>query len=199
MKLREIIVNAKNEDEAIAIAKPKLGIQEDYLMADKISEGQYKVFVNVSLNLVGKRFLTTYFENLEIDVQMEIRVNDKKKEINFNLSTNNNAIVIGREGKNLQALQLLLRLLLEQFIDGDARITLDVCGYSEYRNKKIELLALKTAKQVLLTKSDFKLVPMNSYDRRLVHSKLANYNKHIKTESDGVKDQRAVTIKYINE
>lgn len=199
MKLREIVIKAQSEEDALAIGARKLGIQDDCLMSEKISDNEYRVFANVSLNLVGKRYLTNYFDNLGFDVQMEIRVNDKLNQIIFNLSTSNNSLVIGKDGKNLQALQLLLRLVLEQFVDGECHINLDVCGYSEYRNKKVELLAINTAKKVLLTKTDIKLLPMSSYDRRIVHAKLADYNKHIKTESEGEKDKRAVKVKYIND
>ena len=73
---------------------------------------------------------------------------------------------------------------------------LDVSEYKLKHKNKIERLAKNIAKDVVKTKTDVKLDSMNSYERRVVHTILSDYN-NIKTESVGEEPNRAVIVKYI--
>ena len=57
--------------------------------------------------------------------------------------------------------------------------------------------AKKIAREVSKTKVDAKLDPMNSYERRLVHTAISDF-KHIDTESEGEEPNRCVVIKYVD-
>ena len=76
------------------------------------------------------------------------------------------------------------------------KINLDIAGYKSKREKNIMYEAKKIAREVSKTKIDAKLDPMNSYERRLVHTAISDF-KHIDTESEGEEPNRCVVIKYV--
>ena len=195
MELKEVIIDAKDIDEATKIAIKKLDMSEEYFLVEELGDNKFKAFANVSLNLNGKRYLESIFKNLGLDLKMEIR-NISEDHIIFNIDTNENALIIGKDGKNLNAIQQMLRLYLLQFCKEPIIISLDVAGYTESKMHILEKMAIKTAKEVVRTKTDIKLDPMNSFERRIIHAKLMGF-KNIKTESEGFGKDRALVIKYI--
>ena len=77
-------------------------------------------------------------------------------------------------------------------------ILADILIYYKAKNqKRLERLAKKVAREVSRTKVDAKLDPMNSYERRIIHTVLGEY-KHVTTESIGEEPKRCVVIKYKN-
>ena len=66
--------------------------------------------------------------------------------------------------------------------------------YKENRKKRLEKMAKYTAKDVAKTKTEAHLEPMNSYERRIIHSILSN-NKYVYTESVGEEPNRCVVVK----
>ena len=74
------------------------------------------------------------------------------------------------------------------------KIVLDVENYKEKRIANLERLAIKMAKEVRQTKNDVILEDMNSYERRIIHNKLANF-KGVSTVSEGEEPHRHIVIK----
>lgn len=119
--------------------------------------------------------------------------------LNFYIDTHKNALIIGRDGKNLAAFTTLLKLAIEvNFPSNEVHLTIDAGGYLEYRINDLKRIALDAARNVLQKRKDFKLKPMNSYERRIIHEKLANY-EGLKTESVGFGANRAIVVKYVGE
>ena len=70
----------------------------------------------------------------------------------------------------------------------------NINSYKEKREKSLEYLAKKIAREVAATKVEAKLDSMNSYERRIIHNALTN-NKQVYTESEGEEPNRYVVIK----
>ena len=104
-------------------------------------------------------------------------------------------MIIGREGKTLQAIQTLTSQVVNQYTKNHLKVLVDINGYKQQQNQKLEYFARKIAKEVTQTKIDVKLDAMNAYDRRLIHQTLSDW-KHIKTVSEGVDPDRYIVIKY---
>ena len=102
--------------------------------------------------------------------------------------------VIGKNGRTIAALQTIIRQIISSEIDEKISIVLDVENYKEKRVKNIEYLAKKTAREVAKTKVEATMDSMNSYERRIVHSVLAD-DKYVYTESTGEEPNRCVVIK----
>lgn len=139
-----------------------------------------------------KETLTEILKNMQIEAKYEIRRRDKA--INIKIFSNNNAILIGKNGRTISALQTIIRQIVLNEVDTKISIVLDVENYKEKRVKNIEYLAKKTAREVAKTKIDATLNSMNSYERRIVHSILAD-DKYVYTESIGEEPNRCVVIK----
>ena len=131
-----------------------------------------------------------------IETNFEVRRRDKT--ISIKLFSNNNAILIGKNGRTIGALQTIIRQIVSNQINEKLSILLDVENYKEKKEKNIEYLAKKTAREVAKTKVEVTMDSMNSYERRIVHSVLAD-DKYVYTESIGEEPNRCVVIKLKEE
>lgn len=104
--------------------------------------------------------------------------------------------LIGRNGDNLKALQQLARAIVSKKIIDSPRLTIDVNNYQQERLETLKSAAQSLAKEVVRQGSARYLPPMNAYERRVVHSALAEV-EGIKTESEGLGEDRRIVIKPI--
>ena len=192
----------KTKEEALEKCLCDLNIEEQDLFI-KYEEQEGKIFKSkkVILQVLKKSDVIEYIKNyisdiaygLNIEIKSEIKENDGI--INITLVSDNNAILIGKDGKTVNSLQLLLKQSLISQTGMNLKINLDA---SNYKSKKISNLKYQInniAKEVLNTKVEVKIDPMNSYERRIVHTVIAEY-ENLETESIGEEPDRYVIIKY---
>lgn len=155
------------------------------IKAVKIEEVQdfVKTFLEELLRKMG---LTATLESQIINNQIQIKISSDK-----------NSIVIGKGGQTLEALQNICRQAVSAQIQMLPYLMLDVEDYKTNKNTNIEKLALKVAKEVKETGISAALDNMNSYERRLVHSILMDFDG-VATESEGIEPNRHVIIKKVN-
>ncbi len=203
--LKRIEFEAKNDQEALKIASEKLGIQKDKIAIritrDKrgiFSSGTalYEATPNISLALEGKTYMEGILQALDVEFQMELKTLNEGNELYYAIQSNQNALLIGREGKTLFALQNLLRQHLYAFTQSQTLVQLDIANYHENHRKQLEILATRTAKEVAKTGFQVKLDPMSAYDRRIIHAKLSDW-RDVTTQSEGEGETRALIIKPI--
>ena len=111
--------------------------------------------------------------------------------------SDNNAILIGKRGQTLEALQNICRQVIASKTQLLPYLILDVEDYKQNQNKNIEKIALKVAQEVKDTGIPAVLDNMNSYERRIVHNVLLNFDG-VATESEGIEPNRHVVIKKMN-
>lgn len=143
-----------------------------------------------------KETISEILKLMGIETNFEVRRRDKA--ISIKLFSNNNAILIGKNGRTIGALQTIIRQIVSNQINEKLSILLDVENYKEKKEKNIEYLAKKTAREVAKTKVEVTMDSMNSYERRIVHSVLAD-DKYVYTESIGEEPNRCVVIKLKEE
>lgn len=119
-----------------------------------------------------------------------------KDEVIFaNFQVEDPALLIGRGGEGIEALEHVLRLLLYADLqEAGTNVVADVAGY---RNKKGEYIAenaREKAYSVLSTGIAETLPPMSAFERRIVHLTCANI-ADVETESEGERQDRRVVIK----
>jgi spoIIIJ-associated protein len=131
---------------------------------------------------------------IEITTKSEIRGDI----IHITLDSSRNPILIGKNGKTLQALNELTRLATSSKYRKRYRILLDVNDYKDAKYDKVVAIARRIAREVSKTKQDVTLDPMPADERRLVHNALTGM-PNIKTESVGQGHRRAIVIRYIEE
>lgn len=111
----------------------------------------------------------------------------------LNITGDDLGVIIGRRGETLDALQYLTILAGNRGEDNYCRISIDCCGYREKRKEALQALAAKTAKKVLKTGRRITLEPMNPYERRIIHSKVAEF-EGVSSRSTGEEPFRRVTV-----
>jgi len=149
--------------------------------------------VNVDAAEQGYNALVTIFENMQIEAQIEMRRREEN-EIVYTVNTSENPLLIGKNGKTLENLQFYIRNLVNIYSEERLIVLVDVGGYKANRKKQLEILATKTAKTVAKTRVEAKLQPMNAYERRIIHTKLAEW-RDVSTISEGEGQQRHLVIK----
>jgi spoIIIJ-associated protein len=111
------------------------------------------------------------------------------------IESEHSGILIGKKGKNLDAIQLLVNLYAGKLMEDPKRIIIDVEKYRERRESNLVKLALRTAEQVRRTKRSKLLEPMNPFERRIIHTAL-NDMEDIATKSDGEGLLKQVRVIY---
>jgi len=139
-----------------------------------------------------KTIITEITKQMNISTQIEIR--EKDDVINVLLMSDNNQILIGKNGKNLDALQTIVRQAISNITDMSIRIIVDISNYKDKKVKNLEYTIKKVAREVLNSGIEAKLDAMNSYERRIVHTVVSDFND-LETESEGDEPNRYVIIK----
>lgn len=194
---------AKTKEEALENILKKTNLtQDDFFLKSEFVEGKLfkssKYIVSALKKEAVKNFITEYIKNLSkllnLDITSEILNNNES--FNVTLVSDNNAILIGKEGKNLNAIQTILRQAIKTEAGINLKISVDVGNYKLKKMKNIEIEVRKIAEEMEKSHLDVSLDPMNSYERRLVHNIINEYS-NLTTESFGEGKDRHVVIKYI--
>lgn len=194
---------AKSEDGLLDKALNELGLKEEDVIT-KFYEEKGGLFSGKKYTLevikisdvaeVGKEIIRELLSSLGINSNIETKV--RNGQIKYQLHSQNNSVLIGKNGHILDSIQTYVRQAVLNTLDLYVNITVDVEGYKEKQNYFLEKRVKKIARDVTLSKVDVKLDPMNSYERKVVHSALQGF-KYIKTESEGEEPNRCVVIKYV--
>ncbi len=141
-------------------------------------------------------FIRDYLKNLIEHMGLTANIEVKKREdsVIFTIYADNNAILIGKNGRTLESLTTIVKQTVHKEIGTYFNMTIDIGEYKVQQQKRLESLAKRVAREVGKTKIEAKLDPMNSYERRIIHTLLAD-NKKVKTESEGQEPNRYVVIK----
>lgn len=192
------------EDKTLNDAKEKalkeLNINEENLiiLSEKENKGLLKKSYVLEVSTIDdvilfiKKALNEILKLMSIESNLEVRRRDNK--IDIKIFSNNNSILIGKNGRNMKALQTIIRQIVKNYVPIKLMITIDVENYNDKRVRNLEYLAKNIAKEVANTKVETKLDNMNSFERRVIHNILSN-NKYVYTISEGEEPNRHVIIK----
>lgn len=140
-----------------------------------------------------KEFINNLSSAMNIKINTEIRYKDDCYYVM--LISESNSILIGKDGRTINSIQLLLHQSLNIATGFNIRINVDAAGYKVNKEKRLEQEIKRISKEVLSTKIEVKLDPMNSYDRRIVHNIVGEF-KNLESESFGEDPLRYVIISY---
>ena len=128
------------------------------------------------------RFIDGVIEHMGYESKTTVS-SRKGRKVNLEIASDSSNIIIGRKGKNLDAIQVLANVYAGK-IDTERKIIVDSEGYRVRHEEQIIKSAYRTAMQVRKTGRSRLLEPMNPYERRLVHTAL-NDVTGIETKSEG--------------
>ena len=192
---------AKTKDAALETALYELKTEEKNIIykTEEIKTGlfgkktQIEVIKREDIIEFIKNTLKNITKLMGIDINIEVK--ERQENTNIVIFSEQNSLLIGKQGKNLEALSLILKQILKQEIDLPFKFNLDAGEYKLKREKDLIRLAKRLGKEVQKTKEPIKMDSMNSYERRIVHNALNNW-KNITTESEGEEPNRCVVLKY---
>ncbi|MCR4952567.1 MAG: protein jag [Treponema sp.] len=159
------------------------------LVADPLPQGEFEE------KLI--EFITSVVEKMGYDIKVQVTFREEKK-LGIKLESSHSSILIGRKGKNLDALQLLANIYAGRLGHEEVRIILDTENYRIRREETLVRLAYTTADKVRSTRHSILLEPMNPFERRLIHTTLNDIpDVETKSEGDGLYKQVRVIYKGV--
>jgi len=212
MKVLEI--EGKTVDDATKKAMQKIGVQSvSDMNIEVVDHGKSGIFgfgvskpalIRVyysenTINIGGlvKETLEEIMAKMDLDVKIkDLKESELKVYIELD-GKGNSGLIIGRKGKTLESLQLILNLIINQKTGSEKKIILDIEDYREKREKALRKMSKNIAAKVIKTGLPWVLEPMNPFERRLVHLTLQN-DTRVTTKSEGQGIYRKIKIMPAN-
>ncbi len=182
-------IRVHTEDSAVASSEHHAPAVKAAKVADPLPQGEFEE------KLI--EFITEVISKMGYDAKVDVMFREDRK-IGLKLDSKSSSILIGRKGKNLDALQLLLNVYAGHLGHEDVRVILDTENYRIRREESLVRLAYTTADKVRSTRNSTLLEPMNPFERRLIHTTLNDIpDIETKSEGDGLYKQVRVIYKGI--
>ena len=141
-----LMYEGKNREDLINKITEELNCNENELVIlEQFTEGKLFKSQKYNLSVITKaeikKQLKNFFNELSklMNVTIESEINITEDNIyNINLVTSNNSILIGKEGKTLDAIQCLLRQISQNDLQNKIKINVDISNYKYEQTKKLE-------------------------------------------------------------
>ncbi|AWE09183.1 protein jag [Lysinibacillus sp. 2017] len=179
--MEALVVEAVFVDEPILTNEDQPIHQEQLTQVDPIEE--------------AKLYLTSIALEMGI-TDLVIDHTTDGKNVAFKLSSEKAALLIGKRGYTLNALQQLTQLMLNKTAKSFMILQMDVEDYRERRQIALEQLAARMADKAIRTRKTVTFEPMASYERKIIHNALAN-RLDIETYSEGIEPNRYLVIEPV--
>ena len=190
-------IEPETSQEVVHNTDDELEFEDEEVSTDEVdTEEAIKTLdeENEEILSAAREFLGKILETLELDNIVEMELEDNTLNVNVNGDENRLGILIGKRGVTLDSIQYILNLIVNKKSSRYIRVNLDSSGYRDKRKKTLENLAGKMANKVLKTGRSIKLEPMNSYERKIIHTALQDF-EGVLTHSEGKDPFRKVVIK----
>ena len=160
--------------------------QSDRLFANPVPQDEFEK------KLVD--FVATVINKMGYKATVDVMFREEHK-IGLRLNSSNSSILIGKKGKNLDALQVLANIYAGRLGHEEIRVILDTENYRIRREETLVRLAYNTADKVRTSRSSILLEPMNPFERRLIHTTLNDIGD-VETKSEGEGLYKQVRVIY---
>lgn len=195
--------SGKTVEEAIEEGLKTLGLTREEASVEVLEEGKKGGLFSKGVKArvkVGKKktdgeravaFLEGMFERMNIAAATEL--DESGEHIRINVVTGNSYAVVGHRGEVLDALQVLAGAVANIGREEYERVVVDCEGYRDKREATLKRLAGKLAEKAVRTGRKVSVEPMTPYERRIIHSALAD-NADVKTVSEGKEPYRYIVV-----
>ena len=195
------VFTAKTVDEAIEAGLKSLNITREQAEITILEEGRKKLFGSIKAKVkVVKRandaqravdFIDKLLEILKISAVSEAE--ETEENIKIDIKATDSAKVIGKRGDVLDAIQCIAGAVANTGREKYVKVVVDCENYRTQREQTLKELAEKLAKKAVEKGRKMTLEPMNPYERRIIHSALAE-NSEVKTISEGKEPNRYIAV-----
>lgn len=201
--MKQVTATGATVEEAVQSALAQLQATRDRVEISIIDEGKRGIFgfgsrpAIVKVKLIidpleeAKKFLKSVSFHMGVDIEIEEKRDGRL--VQFILSGEKIALLIGKRGQTLNSLQYLTKLVANRYSDQYLNIMLDAEDYRQRRTETLTQLAHRLAQKAIKTGMKVTLEPMPSYERKVIHTALMD-NDEVKTYSEGVEPNRHIVI-----
>jgi len=123
----------------------------------------------------------------------EVKIDADSKELRLSVRGEDLAIAIGRDGKNIEALEYIINLIGKRKKLVNRNVTIDIKDYRKKRIDRIKKTAIFMAKKAINEGRKIALKPMGAYERKIIHNLLAKFN-NVTTRSRYDEPNRRIII-----
>ena len=188
----------KTKQDAEKKALEVLGVSADQVSFKTVTSGKgflgivnkkpavvraYVKLDSVPVEVIVRGVVLTVIKKMGLDAEIEA-IGELDGNIYISLHSDDSGILIGKQGRTLDALQFLVTLMIDSKYRQGKRIMIDVASYRERRQQRLSRLARAVADRVHKTRQSVLLESMNPYERRIVHLAL-EHDERVYTKSDG--------------
>ena len=106
------------------------------------------------------------------------------------------ALLVGREGATLDAIQELTRMVVGRQLDERIRVVVDVADQKKHQEDRLAAMGREAAEQAVRTGNEVELEPMNAYERKIVHDAVATVDG-AESSSRGEDPHRSVVVRKV--
>ena len=170
------------------VIEKKTGSVHEQTQEDAVShmeaiqdEGEIHTFSDDAKDL-GQKALQRILDSITTDATISIEKSSDR--IIFNVQGGNPAVLIGKRGQTLEALQYIVEKIVNKQQEERVRIQIDVEGYLENRKQSLQRMAVRLSEKVKRTGKPATMGQMNAHDRRIVHITLKD-DGAVRTQSMG--------------
>ena len=179
-------------------------IKESYI--DEITEDYYEeeIFEENNYDTVDNKEKSEKIKDF-IKKVIALVTNSEVSEVNFDETAGkidvygrDLGIAIGKNGKNMEAIEYILNLYAKRKDLSEKNLTIDIKDYKKKKYEAIKNIALKMAGKAIKEQKKIILKPMPSYERKIIHDVLSE-NKEVKTKSKNKEPYRRIIIYPLKE
>ncbi|MCF6410712.1 RNA-binding cell elongation regulator Jag/EloR [Pseudalkalibacillus salsuginis] len=206
--MKQVTITSKSVEEAVEEALAQLRASKDKVEIEIIEEskkgflglGAKPATVKVTLNADPLEEAVQFLKEVasKMGVEVDVTVKEDEEGTILEMASEKIAILIGKRGQTLNALQYLTNLVANKSSDEFKRMILDAENYRERRKETLEKLAYRLASKALKINKKVSLEPMPSMERKVIHMTLKS-NSKVQTSSEGSEPHRRVIITPTNE
>ncbi len=183
----------KNMKDAVSSFVESL---EEEQREDKLIENSLKKeTVALDENISGMETIAKKLKKLIrlICLGEDVSISTDIKESKFSIQGGDLSVAIGRNGRNIAALEYIINLIGKRKKILDYRVTIDIKDYRKNRINKIKKIAMEMADKVIKEGRKIALKPMCAYERKVIHDALAKFKK-VTTKSMHEEPDRRIII-----
>ena len=209
--LREVIATGATVEKAKEKACQELGVETyddriDFEIIEMQSKkvlglfgghpAKVKVTLKQSAAQAAEDFIRNIIDNMELS-GITLSTKDEDNVITIDIEGDDVGFIIGRRGETMDALQYLTCLAANRVDPAYKRVVINTGDYREKREKTLESLGRRLAIKAAKTGKKSVLEPMNPYERRIIHSAIAEI-EGVSSRSEGEEPYRRVVISSNN-
>lgn len=169
--------------DSAAEKEPENDVEEEYIDPEEILEDAREDALD---------FLEGLLDAMEADGDVVAEITDDGG-VAAEITGGDGGLLIGSRGQTLEAMQELLRTVVQRQAQTRVRVTLDIEGYRDRRRESVKRLAEQLAERAI-EEGEVELEPMNAYERKIVHETVAGIDG-VSSFSEGQEPRRRVLLR----